>query len=180
MRKSLLASLLLSSVLLAYTTYNPLFLVTESGVTREQVAEIYNKLSIKSGSQKNPILIISYDNGINAYFDGTKLVIFTGLMKAVRNEDEMAAVIAHELSHALQHHVYEGKFPEIGLDNREVEANADRMAGFLMLRAGYDICKGRKVFELFRDKLGEDPTAASHPIPSYRLNLLKMPWCQGE
>lgn len=180
MRLKLLTALLLGSMLLAYTTYNPQALIMGDGVTREQVLEIYRKISLNSGSQKNPMLIVSYDKGINAYFDGTKIVVFTGLMEAVRNEDELAMVIAHELAHAMQHHVWQGGFPDIGLDSREVEANADRMGAFLMMRAGFDICKGRKVFEVFRDKMGEDPTAPSHPIPSYRIHLLKMAWCRGE
>ena len=48
------------------------------------------------------------DEQINAFcLPGGKIGVFTGLLEAVRNDDQLAAVIAHEVAHALAHHTSE-------------------------------------------------------------------------
>src|SRR5512140_3205905 len=69
---------------------------------------------------------------INAFcLPGGKIGVFTGLLKVVRNDDQLAAVIAHEIAHALAHHTSER-------NARAQESEADHIGLFLMTFAGYD------------------------------------------
>ena len=72
--------------------------------------------------------------------------MFTGLLRLVRNDDQLAAVIAHEVAHAVAHHASERiaraqsmdrGFLELSFD-REQESEADHIGVFLMTFAGYD------------------------------------------
>lgn len=87
------------------------------------------------------------DQRINAFcLPGGKIVVFSGLIEFVRNDDQLATVIAHEVSHAIAHHASE----RIATDqmvrnplarlayNRDQESEADHIGLFLMTFAGYD------------------------------------------
>jgi predicted Zn-dependent protease len=49
------------------------------------------------------------DDTVNAQTDGTRIEIFRGLMEYLDTEDEMAAVIGHEMGHEIAQHVEEKK-----------------------------------------------------------------------
>jgi metalloendopeptidase OMA1, mitochondrial len=87
---------------------------------------------------------------INAFcLPGGKMAVFTGLLRVVENDDQLATVISHETAHALAHHVSE----RIAHQNsgqgalamlrgkafdRDQEAEADHIGVFLMPFAGYN------------------------------------------
>jgi hypothetical protein len=84
---------------------------------------------------------------INALFlPNGKIAVFTGLLQAVRNDDQLAAVIAHEIAHALAHHASERITRSQSTGNpllslaydRAQESEADHIGLFLMTFAGYD------------------------------------------
>jgi metalloendopeptidase OMA1, mitochondrial len=85
---------------------------------------------------------------VNAFcLPGGKIGVFTGLLHVVRNDDQLATVLSHEIAHALAHHTSErlshhefngatgglwGKAFERGQ-----ESEADHIGLFLMTFAGY-------------------------------------------
>ena len=84
----------------------------------------------------------------NATADGVTVNVNAGLIDYVRDDDELAAVMAHEFAHnVLRHrdrlnaaHVSRGVLG-VGRDNgsiRQTEIEADRLGIYLMERAGYD------------------------------------------
>ena len=84
---------------------------------------------------------------INAFcLPGGKIGVMTGLVEIVKNDDQLAAVIAHEVAHALAHHASERVARERvvghglrGLSyDRDQELEADHIGIFLMTFAGYD------------------------------------------
>jgi predicted Zn-dependent protease len=93
------------------------------------------------------------DRQINAFcLPGGKIAVFTGLFNVVENDDQLATVLSHEISHALAHHASEriaraNKEPQ-GANiasffinkkhDRDQEAEADKIGVFLMTFAGYD------------------------------------------
>jgi predicted Zn-dependent protease len=87
------------------------------------------------------------DDRINAFcLPGGKICVFTGLLKVVQNDDQLAAVIGHEVAHALAHHVSERLAREqrvrsgllrLSFD-RQQELEADHIGIFLTAFAGYD------------------------------------------
>jgi predicted Zn-dependent protease len=85
---------------------------------------------------------------VNAFcLPGGRVVVYTGLMRIVDNDDQLATVLAHEIAHALAHHANERiTTEESGRVNwlfrqaydREQESEADHIGLFLMTFAGYD------------------------------------------
>ena len=85
---------------------------------------------------------------INAFcLPGGKIIVFTGIMEFARSDDELAAVLAHEIAHALAHHASERVAREQSLGNsglgglrndRMQEEEADHIGLFLMTFAGFN------------------------------------------
>jgi beta-barrel assembly-enhancing protease len=70
---------------------------------------------------------------INARADGRYVQINAGMLDFVRNDDELAAVVAHELAHNILKHQTR-KTP-----SKQAEYEADRLSVALVVRAGYRI-----------------------------------------
>lgn len=71
--------------------------------------------------------------GLNGQADGRYVQVGGKLMDFVASDDELAAVMAHELAHnILQHNV--SKTP-----SKRAEYEADRLSVWLVARAGYDV-----------------------------------------
>lgn len=81
--------------------------------------------------------------------DGRYVVLSAGMMTFLRNDDELAASVAHELAHNILRHRERlnaagvdrgllGRFGRSGRLFRQTELEADRLAVHLMARAGYD------------------------------------------
>ena len=51
-----------------------------------------------------PILISDRDEA-NAYTDGKRIVVLRGMLEFVRDDEELAIVISHELAHVVLHHI---------------------------------------------------------------------------
>lgn len=121
---------------------------------------------------------ISKSEEINAYNDGTKIVINHGLIKST-NDDELALVIGHEIAHGLLGHLNQEPpfLVHYGMGINDavsaLEANADKMGAFYMMKAGYDICKGREIFHTWRKNDGNS-IGYNHPNNSYRYDELNV------
>jgi len=162
-----LAVLLVISLVLFNFTY-----VKESRVSNLHVQEVYDKLAINSGQQDVPPLIIINADVINAWTDGETVTVTTGILKIFENDDQMALVMAHEIAHAINHDVMHDD-----IDQATVEAHADKLGAFIMMRAGFDICKGKEIFSVFKNLFGDTSKAEDHPSNSYRIDQLNLPQC---
>jgi len=69
---------------------------------------------------------------VNGHTDGQDVYITSELMRLVRDDTNLALIVAHEMSHAIAGHI--DLVPSANL-----ELEADRMALVLMENAGYDI-----------------------------------------
>lgn len=140
-----------------------------------KVQEIYNRLLVNVGEHGMPPLVILDSPVINAWTDGSSVTFTTGLLKAIDyDEDQIAMILGHELAHNILGHLTYANTQNIILR----EAEADKYGAFIMLKSGYDVCKGRLVYLKFNDRWGDDPTE-DHPANAYRINQLKMPWCSA-
>ena len=74
------------------------------------------------------------ERALNAFSDGSRIEVTTGLLRYLHGPDELAAVLAHELAHVVLHH--RGR-AAAGAGSRAAEAAADRMSVRLIARAGY-------------------------------------------
>jgi metalloendopeptidase OMA1, mitochondrial len=125
-------------------------------------------------------------NQINAFcLPGGRVAVFTGLMRIVDNDDQLATVLAHEIAHALAHHANERvTIEESGRVNwlyrqaydRSQESEADHIGLFLMTFAGYDpdeaLVFWQKMERLQRG--GELPEILSnHPSDRRRIDQIR-------
>ena len=141
-----------------------------------RIHEIYRKLVVSSGeSDRIPPLIISNNEEVNAYTNGEIIVLHQGIIDITKSDDEIALIIGHEIAHNTLGHLDGEKNKEM---TREGEAMADRVGAYYMMKAGYNLCKGREVWKAMREKNGESLNG-SHPDVSYRLSQLNIN-CKGE
>jgi len=112
--------------------------------------------------------VLEYRDAVNAYasLNWRQMVVFTGLLRFVKSDDELALVIGHELSHVI---LETGGF-------RETEADADYLGAYLAARAGYDISNALG----FWRRLGCETLlvlspffTSGHPMPAQRFVALQ-------
>ncbi len=144
--KAILLSLLLISPLWAMSTPE------EDKPTSKKVQRIYNRIVAGSHIEHAPPIFVETNSKVNAYYDGTNIVIFTGILNFVRNEEELALVIAHELAHVKWH----------------TETRADEYGAKYLIAAGYNYCKGAQLFKRFGD--GDPPI---HPSGANRYKAMR-------
>jgi metalloendopeptidase OMA1, mitochondrial len=126
------------------------------------------------------------EDQINAFcLPGGEIFVFSGLLKAVNSEDQLAAVVSHEVAHTLAHHASERIARErtVGSGllalayNREQESEADHIGLFLTTFAGYDP-QAAAIFwrEMSNDRAGHaiiPEILSDHPSDSRRLARLQ-------
>jgi len=126
---------------------------------------------------------------VNAFSDGTNIVITSGLLAFVRSPDELAWVLAHEIGHHALEHSKRAKLQDVlnrflaatvgeapqALAQLETERQADQFAAQLLVRAGFDLQNARSFLERIQTyRLGTTTAefARSHPSNQERLAAL--------
>lgn len=123
------------------------------------------------------------DSDVNAWADGSRVIISDGLLRRCASDDELALVIGHEMAHNLlrhRQHLAADGVPANGLlpagsaasrAIRETEEAADRLAVVLATAAAYDL-SGAEAF--IGGLMAVIPTPAkTHPDLPRRLALLR-------
>jgi predicted Zn-dependent protease len=136
--------------------------------------------------------VILEDEQINAFcLPGGKIVVFTGLLKFVRDDDELATVIAHEVAHTLAGHQNERTVRDrtdddglLGLPySHDKEAEADRIGLLLMTNAGYDSHRAvefwRRIMMARRRGIPEPELVSDHPNSAHRIVQMKS-WIEAD
>lgn len=108
--------------------------------------------------------VVGGGGDVNAYADGEKVVIFKGMMRFAREDQELSLVVAHELAHNIMHHIEaktrnyllgtlidilaaaygintQGTFGRVGATaySQSFEAEADYVGLYIMARADLKI-----------------------------------------
>ena len=152
--------------------------------SEQRVARITAKLRIASGlSQLIPNVVVDPSQDFNAYNTGLEIHVNQGLIDKLENDDELALVIGHEMSHStLMHMGVVFGYPDVpGLNPNNstplqaiLESQADKMGAYYMMRAGYDICKGREFVKVMNVATDGDFLNGDHPPNSYRYEQLNI------
>lgn len=74
--------------------------------TNDYIRRLGHRLASYTGNNRNYSFYVINDSSINAFAGPDGVIgIHTGLIQACETEDELAAVIAHEISHVTQNHL---------------------------------------------------------------------------
>ncbi len=103
-----------------------------------------------------------------------EILITDALVLKLQTEDELSAVIAHELAHTILHHISytssESGAPELIL-SKQNELDADRMSIQLLVHAGYDpLATMSALRALYRQRAGTD--GGNDPLEQLREEAL--------
>jgi len=92
--------------------------------------------------------VLLYDQTPNAFsIPGGNVYVTTGLLSFLRNRDELAGVICHEVNHSIHHDMYtvfeatQGRSPQdpsVIAYERAAEGNADRAGAYMCAKAGFN------------------------------------------
>ncbi len=125
-----------------------LFSINSYAMSFKHVQDLYNRILQSNHIVKYPILIMVNNSDNNAGQDGSNLFIYTGLLKDVRNDSEMALVLGHELSHYTLGH---------WTSNYSNEYAADKLGAQYIHSAGYSICKGAQFLKRLGGATNDHP-----------------------
>ncbi len=144
--------------------------------------------------------LLSNNNQVNAFADGKRIVVYSGMLKFVRTDHELAAILGHEMAHNNQGHIkakqgnallgallvdlpiilLTGSNPQLGSQigaqaySQEFESEADYVGLYFTARAGYDYAD---VADIWRRMAVENPGAitmgSTHPSTSSRFVALE-------
>lgn len=99
--------------------------------TNAYIRELGHKLASFTGNSRNYQFYIIDDSSINAFAGPNGIIgIHTGLIEATETEDELAAVIAHEISHVTQNHL--SRRYEYSSNNGNINSIASIIAAILI------------------------------------------------
>ena len=87
---------------------------------------------------------LARSNQRNAFADGQHVFLTTGAIKLLHDDDELAFLLAHEMAHNILGHAAQMRSGSVAgrKELRRLESDADRLAGDLMIDAGFDPVKG--------------------------------------
>lgn len=159
-----------------------------NGIYEQKILDVGNKI-ININKLNNRIVLRVNRNPkvINAYasYMDKSVTIFTGILPYFDNDDELAAVVSHEIAHCLDY--YEGGIPRwlvaMKFNSKSYETKADLVGIDLMARAGYNplasITMGTKALdESFWDDFlfWGHPKGSKRTLEDYKYIYVKYPW----
>lgn len=147
------------------------------------IEPLQREMNLRKGFRFEWEVVVLDNPQVNAFcLPGGKIAVFTGLLRVVQNDDQLATVLAHEIAHALAHHsserlAYEGinKPGKIWAKafERDEESEADHIGLFLMTFAGYDPREAVRFWERMQRVTGgrsQVPEILSdHPSDAHRI-----------
>lgn len=103
---ALMLSMLFAGIQLTQEATAATVTVWTSGESVTRVNTIGKNLLTKNKLPNNIKFVVQESDDVNAFANAEGEVwVFTGLLKFVTNDNELAAVIAHEIGHIVNHHV---------------------------------------------------------------------------
>lgn len=181
--------------------------LTEAAAEGKPVALVMQRGTERRETQIQPVkacdyaVTLSNEDAINAYADGSKVVITRGMMRFAKDDVELSLVVAHELAHnAMSHRTAQttnyvlgsifdilaaaygvntqGAFGNIAASaySQDFEAEADYVGLYMMATAGLEIQNApnfwRRMAAAHPNSIGRNH-ASSHPSTPHRFISLE-------
>ncbi|HEV2949260.1 MAG TPA: M48 family metallopeptidase [Gemmataceae bacterium] len=152
------------------------------------IEPLQREINLRKGYRFEWEVTVLDKDQVNAFcLPGGKIAVFQGIIRMAQNDDQIATVIAHEISHALAHHTSERAAREMnqgGLGviwnkafDREEEAEADHIGLFLMTFAGFDPEEAVRFWERMQQAGGGQQRLpeilSDHPSDAHRIQKMK-------
>jgi len=135
----------------------------------DYVGEVGARIVRATGDGRRWRFVVLDEGKLEAHAAVGHIYVTRGLLAALRDEAELAAVLAHQLAHALAGHADEIR-AESESSSRDDEAQADALAVSFVARAGYD---PRAVIDATR-AIAAARDDASDPIWDARLEQIAL------
>lgn len=159
-----------------------------NGIYEQKVLDVGNKI-INANKLNNRIsfCVVRNMRVINAYasYINKSVNIYTGILPYCDSDDELAAIISHEIAHCLDY--YEGGIPRwlgaMRFNSKAYETKADMVGIDLMTKAGYNpvamITMGNKALD---ESCWDDfifwghPKGSKRTLEEYKYIYVKYQW----
>ena len=113
----------------------------KKGIDQEKVLNVGQKILIDNKIPKRVPIIVQYNNKVlNAYSSSYDkyVYIYSSLFSYMDNDDELAAVLSHEIAHSVEAYGGMTKFIAMQANSKKYEQKADLNGIDYMVKAGYD------------------------------------------
>lgn len=141
--------------------------------THKKVLHVAQKIMVANKiNKRTPISIKSSPNTANAVTNGytREIVVYSGLLPYIENDDELAYVLAHEIAHDLDYHDGYLKYIAMNVNMKKFELKADTKAVDMMVKAGYNPIAAITIAnKIFAEPIFDWGFTYTHPKGSKRL-----------
>ena len=143
-----------------------------------QVLKVFKRVKKSSGISSRVGTVIELDSPIvNAFvLKSGDIYLTTGILRAMKTEDELAAIIGHEIAHIMLGNTSGTRVR----DNRHNEVNADAIGMYIAQKAGYSPCGAAEFWSRQYQSSGSDVYTVTHPSALQRVGYLSLPACFTE
>ena len=165
---------------------------------KNKITSIGQTVLTKNSLPREVTFNVVENNEVNAYADANnQIVVYTGLLNLVENDDELAGILSHEVGHIMKSHCYKQTFVNIALNyvtskfkteggaagaqiatslvsnkvSREYEYDADYTSADLVYKAGYNplglVSALNKISDNYVDILADHPSGDKRLMALY-------------
>jgi predicted Zn-dependent protease len=156
------------------------------GRREQKVLDVGTKiLNANKIDKRIAIQTIRDNKTVNAYasFRDKTVYIYYGILPYLDNDDELAALIGHEMGHAIDAYGGFFKWTDMWLNSKSYETKADLVGIDLMVKAGYNpiaaiTCANKWMGEDYWDfwVFTTHPKTSRRLVDMYKYIYVKYPW----
>ena len=142
------------------------------GVKEEKITDIGEKILCANKINKRVPFNVNPKNIANAYSEtyNKTVTVYMGIMPYIKNDDEMAFILSHEIAHSVEAYGGAIKFVAMKCNSKKYEMKSDLKGIDYMVMAGYNPIAAITISNrIFQEPMWDWGFSSSHPKGSKRL-----------